>query len=891
MKITSIILAAGKGTRMKNNIPKVLNECSGRTLLEHVILAQQKISSSVKVIANSTLLTSPLYKKLEQQYSLESIIQPQQLGTADAVKHALPISDPWTLVLCGDIPLLTESSLLALCENSTDLTLLAFKADNPEGYGRVVTDGKKVKEIVEEKDANTHIKSIDLCNTGVMLIATSILEKIITQIDNNNSAGEFYLTDLIKLAVQAEYKVTYVLADQQEAMGVNDLEQLALVDAIMQRRIKQGLQLQGIRLIDPDSIYIYADANIASQVTIYPQVFIGSQVKLHPEVIVHSFSHLQGVEAFSRVQIGPFARLRPGTVLHEEVKIGNFVEVKNSIIEAGAKASHLTYIGDAEIGKEVNIGAGTIFCNYDGKRKHRSEVGEQTMIGSNTAIISPVKIGKHSTIGAGSTITKDVPDYTLAIARSSQSNLPKKRYGMMELFLTNTLTGKKEKFVPLDYSNIRMYVCGPTVYDRPHLGNARAAVVYDLLYRILLHLYPKVTYVRNITDVDDKIITAAHANGEAINALTTRITEFYHQDIAALNCLSPSIEPLATKHISQMIAMIEQLIASGHAYYQEQHVLFSVESFADYGALAGRSAEEMIAGSRVEVAPFKRNPADFVLWKPAKEGEENASFQSPWGVGRPGWHIECSAMSKQHLGEVFDIHGGGADLMFPHHENEVAQSRCANNTSSFAQYWVHNGFLLVGGEKMSKSLGNFKTVRQELERGVEAAAIRYLYFSAHYRKPLDYNVKALQDANKALNKFRAVLEMYSASQEIPEVPTEILEHLADDMNTPKVLSALHHFADEGTKGNIIAIKKLRGGLEFLGLAVNIKEEIIPLEVLKLADARKAAKLEKNWELADSLRQQALALGYVIKDSKDGGYAVQKKDIFSEVPLLPTTDRS
>ncbi|MGB1539987.1 MAG: cysteine--tRNA ligase, partial [Rickettsiales bacterium] len=302
---------------------------------------------------------------------------------------------------------------------------------------------------------------------------------------------------------------------------------------------------------------------------------------------------------------------------------------------------------------------------------------------------------------------------------------------MPEIRFHNTMTRKVEAFEPIDPDHVRMYACGPTVYDRAHIGNGRAAVVYDVLARFLRHQFPKVTYARNITDVDDKINAAAKANGESISSLTKRVTGWYHEDMAAIGCVHPDVEARATQHIPEMLKMIEQLIANGHAYAEQGHVLFAVASDEAYGCLSRRNRDEMIAGARVEVAPYKKDPADFVLWKPSVEDEPG--WDSPWGYGRPGWHLECSAMSTKYLGENFDIHGGGADLMFPHHENEIAQSTCSMKGSSFARYWVHNGFLTVNGEKMSKSLGNFFTVRDLLDQGVDGEAIRWALLSTHYR--------------------------------------------------------------------------------------------------------------------------------------------------------------
>ena len=326
---------------------------------------------------------------------------------------------------------------------------------------------------------------------------------------------------------------------------------------------------------------------------------------------------------------------------------------------------------------------------------------------------------------------------------------------MPELRLHNSLTRQKERFVPLDPAHVRMYVCGPTVYDLAHIGNARPVVVFDVLARLLRLLYPRVTYVRNVTDVDDKINARAHESGEPIGAITARTTADYHADMAALGAMPPDIEPRATAHIADMIAIIERLIASGHAYVADGHVLFAVGSFAAYGRLSGRSPDELLAGARIDVAPYKRDAGDFVLWKPSSA--DLPGWDSPWGRGRPGWHIECSAMSWRYLGESFDIHGGGTDLIFPHHENEIAQSVCAFPGSRFARVWLHNGMLLVNGEKMSKSLGNFRTVRDVLARA-PAEAARLLLLRAHYRAALDFSDQALAESRRELDRFYRALE-------------------------------------------------------------------------------------------------------------------------------------
>jgi len=433
----------------------------------------------------------------------------------------------------------------------------------------------------------------------------------------------------------------------------------------------------------------------------------------------------------------------------------------------------------------------------------------------------------------------------------------------MTLQLYNTLTRKKEPFAPIDEKNVRMYVCGPTVYDRPHIGNARSVVVYDVLYRLLCHLYGKehVTYVRNITDVDDKINAAAKANNEPISALTKRTEQQFHDDMAALNVLTPTHEPHATAHIKQMIAMIEKLIANKHAYAAQGHVLFAVDSYKEYGQLSGRKLDDLIAGARIEVESYKKHPGDFVLWKPADAGDDPSSvFDSPWGKGRPGWHIECSAMSGEYLGGTFDIHGGGADLMFPHHENEIAQSRCADEQSEFAKYWVHNGFLTVNGEKMSKSLGNFITVKDLLDKGVKGEVIRYALLSTKYNEPLDWNEKLLDDAKKTLDKWYRVKDTVTGKREIPK---EFTNALCNDLNFPKAISVMHYAAPE----DLMAMASLFGLLE-----QNPKQWLQgegAADVQSLIDARIAAKKAKNFAEADRIRKELADQGIVLEDRPDG----------------------
>src|SRR3954469_9329734 len=365
----------------------------------------------------------------------------------------------------------------------------------------------------------------------------------------------------------------------------------------------------------------------------------------------------------------------------------------------------------------------------------------------------------------------------------------------MPLVLYNSLTRRKEMFEPLDSERVRMYVCGPTVYDVAHIGNGRAVVVFDQLYRLLRHAYgaEHVRYVRNITDIDDKIISAARDNGEPIEALTRRTTALFHEDMAALGALPPDVEPRCTEHLPQMIAMIERLIASGHAYAAEGHVLFAVGSWPGYGKLSRRSRQEMIAGARVEVAPYKRDPGDFVLWKPSTD--DQPGWDSPWGRGRPGWHIECSALSEAHLGESFDIHGGGLDLIFPHHENELAQSEAAHGGKPFVRFWVHNGFLSVESTKMSKSLGNFVTMHELLEHGVPGEAIRLALLSTHYRDPLDWTDEKLEQAKATLDRwYRALSLEEGGTPAAAQAPPQAIASLEDDLNTPQAIAALHELA-------------------------------------------------------------------------------------------------
>jgi cysteinyl-tRNA synthetase len=443
---------------------------------------------------------------------------------------------------------------------------------------------------------------------------------------------------------------------------------------------------------------------------------------------------------------------------------------------------------------------------------------------------------------------------------------------MFPITLYNTLTRQKE--ILADQDSVGMYVCGPTVYNRPHLGNARSVVVYDVLFRLLRACYGEelVTYVRNITDVDDKINAAARERGITIQALTTEVTAQFHADMAALKCLPPTIEPRATEHIAQMIAIIERLLAGGYAYESEGHVLFDVTSPPHndwhYGMLSGRKAQDQEVGARVAVEAYKRNGGDFVLWKPADADDDASSvFESPWGRGRPGWHIECSAMSTTYLGTDFAIHGGGADLMFPHHENEIAQSCCAYPHSQYAKLWVHNGFLTVNGEKMSKSLGNFTTVFDVLSEGVRGEVIRFALLSSHYAKPLDWTAKLLDDGRKQLEKlYRAM-----ASAEQSDTPADaVMSALSEDLNVPKAIAALHQMPAEHLRASGALLGLLQddpASWHITAKAPNV--EVEGVDVAALVAARTAAKQAKNWAEADRIRATLMALGITLTDHPDG----------------------
>ncbi len=443
----------------------------------------------------------------------------------------------------------------------------------------------------------------------------------------------------------------------------------------------------------------------------------------------------------------------------------------------------------------------------------------------------------------------------------------------MQIRLTNTLTRTKDDFVPIDPARVRLYVCGPTVYNFAHIGNARPAIVFDVLFRLLRYVYGAghVTYVRNITDVDDKINARAADEypGLPLNEAIRRVTEVterqYHEDVAALGCLPPTLEPRATEHIAEMIAIIAQLIDRGHAYEADGNVLFDVPSMPAYGRLSRRSLEDMQAGARVEVAAYKRDPMDFVLWKPAKPGEP--AWPSPWGLGRPGWHIECSAMAGKHLGEVFDIHGGGLDLIFPHHENEIAQSCCAHGTEVMANYWLHNGFLQIGGDKMSKSTGNFVPIR-ELVADWPGDVIRLAMLTTHYRAPMDWNLSLLKEAERTLTGWFAA----AADDAEPRPAEPVLEALADDLNTAKAIAELH--ALKGRAGH----KALGGSLAFLGFdaarfAGKIAERPVDLpapavEIDRMVAARFEARRSRNFAEADRIRKELDALGVLLKDGPE-----------------------
>ena len=455
----------------------------------------------------------------------------------------------------------------------------------------------------------------------------------------------------------------------------------------------------------------------------------------------------------------------------------------------------------------------------------------------------------------------------------------------MQLKLYDTLTKKKRIFTPLDPKRVRMYVCGPTVYDFAHIGNARPVIVFDVLFRLLKHIFEpqgtEVIYVRNITDVDDKINSRAAEEyphqtlNEAIRKVTEKTDKQFHEDVAALGCLPPTIEPRATEHIEEMKTLIERLMKSGCAYVAEDHVLFSVASMQDYGKLSKRSLDEMIAGARVEVAPYKRDPMDFVLWKPSKPGEP--AWLSPAGIktlGRPGWHIECSAMSWKHLGETFDIHGGGIDLVFPHHENELAQNRCAFHKDVMANFWMHNGFLQVEGEKMSKSLGNFVTIR-DLLADWPGEVIRLNMLRTHYRQPMDWTVRGMAESYKILDDWYGL----AANSNGKSVSGSVRQALTDDLNTPQAIAELHGLRNRAANGDHLGREELAVSLRFLGLLrENLalwsarkrdSRKIDAGQVESLIASRSEARKAKDWAASDRIRDELAAMGVVLKDSKDG----------------------
>ena len=452
---------------------------------------------------------------------------------------------------------------------------------------------------------------------------------------------------------------------------------------------------------------------------------------------------------------------------------------------------------------------------------------------------------------------------------------------IMTLHIFNTASRKKEEFVPADPKRVTLYVCGPTVYSFPHIGNARPAVVFDVLYRLLMQKFEGVIYVRNITDVDDKINAAAAKEKVPIGEISARYTRAYHQNMTDLGVLAPVVEPRVTDHMEQIIDMIERLVAAGNAYEAEGHVLFHVPSYPGYGALSGRNLRELIAGARVDVAPFKRDDTDFVLWKPSNAGQP--AWDSPWGAGRPGWHIECSTMIEQHLGETIDIHGGGQDLVFPHHENERAQSTCVHDGTLFSRYWMHNGFINVDREKMSKSLGNVLLVQDLLEEA-PGEAIRFALLGTHYRSPLDWSDEILNRSRRNLDRLYEVLghlqdvEIGTSVLDVPDAFTDALE---DDLNTPAAISELHRLAKQAkTASGQKARETLKGQLLAAGRMLGILQqdpavwfrgapEIDEAEILRLVELRSSAKKERNFKQADEIREQLTAMGIQIQDRPDG----------------------
>ncbi len=441
---------------------------------------------------------------------------------------------------------------------------------------------------------------------------------------------------------------------------------------------------------------------------------------------------------------------------------------------------------------------------------------------------------------------------------------------MMDIFLTNNLTNKKEQFIPKNKEKIGMYVCGPTVYDDPHIGNARPLVVFDILFKLLKNNFAKVTYVRNITDIDDKIIKSSQDQKISTKGLTEKVTSSFQKDCEFLNCESPTHQPKATEHIDLMIEMITKLIEKGFAYENQKHVYFEVKKFADYGKLSNKNLDELIAGSRVEISENKKNSGDFVLWKPSTNNEPY--WESPWGKGRPGWHLECSAMSKKFLGNEFDIHGGGIDLIFPHHENEIAQSRCANETKVFAKYWIHNAFITMSNEKMAKSQGNILKIK-DFRNKISGQIIRLALMSTHYKQPLDWNDKLLSNCENTLDKWYRV---YSSDLKSVKVPDEILKPLYEDLNTPGYIANLHNLFEKASKGEDINL--FISACQFIGLMNESREQwsnfkknkasISESEVKNLLSLRDKARESRNYKEADRIRDELYDKGVLIED-KDG----------------------
>ena len=443
-----------------------------------------------------------------------------------------------------------------------------------------------------------------------------------------------------------------------------------------------------------------------------------------------------------------------------------------------------------------------------------------------------------------------------------------------DIFLTNNLSNKKEKFVPIDKKKIGMYVCGPTVYDDPHIGNARPLVIFDILFRVLKCKYgnQSVNYIRNITDIDDKIIQASQDKKISVSEITKKVTKNFHDDCIFLNCQKPTEEPKATENINLMIDMINELLEKNFAYKKNGHVYFEVNKFKDYGNLSNKKLEDLIAGSRVEISENKKNPEDFVLWKPSNENEP--SWKSPWGQGRPGWHLECSAMSKKFLGNEFDIHGGGIDLLFPHHENEIAQSRCANDTKVFANYWVHNAFITISNEKMAKSQGNILKINDFKEK-VSGQILRFALMSAHYKQPLDWNDKLLNECKNTIDKW---YQIYLSLKTPLKIPNEMLLPLYDDLNTPGYISNLHNLFDKAKNGNENDKKIFISACNFVGLLNETKDQwlefkkkkslISEQDIIKKIDLRNKARENKDYKEADRIRNELLDKGVLIED-KDG----------------------